>query len=318
MRVTNHEQFVEEVKNMYGDEYVVLGKYTKSRERIEMKHNIEGCGHVYFVTPNNFLKNRKCPNCKRAIIGKQFSNTFESFVERFNNANNRNKFEYLGGFTHVHGVFNIKCKECNYEFEACIRNIEKNVDKSIICPCCDQNSKLINTNSIKHYLKYIENNEYELVGEYVKAKTEVVLKHNKCNKTFKTTFDGFKSKGIRCRCCNLSKGERVMEEFLDANNINYEAEYKIPNCRNKKPLPFDFCIFNEDGSIKFLIEIDSRIHYEFIEFLHKTYDKFLKRVKMDKIKEDYCKKNNIKLYKPYYDKPNDIKKWIEENKELFA
>lgn len=54
------EEFKQEVFELVGNEYIVIGEYKKNSVHIQMKHN---CGHEYPVTPKNFLKGRRCPEC---------------------------------------------------------------------------------------------------------------------------------------------------------------------------------------------------------------------------------------------------------------
>lgn len=60
-RLKTTEEFAKEVYNLIADEYVVLGTYTNSREPITMQHKI--CGNSYKVTPDNFLRGRRCTKC---------------------------------------------------------------------------------------------------------------------------------------------------------------------------------------------------------------------------------------------------------------
>lgn len=60
VRRKTHEEFVKEVYDLVGDEYSVLGHYTRSSEKLEIQHNI--CGHKWFITPNNFLKGKDVQN----------------------------------------------------------------------------------------------------------------------------------------------------------------------------------------------------------------------------------------------------------------
>ena len=55
-----HEQFVRQIKAMYGDEYEILSKYTGSHEHVLVRHN---CGYEYKVTPTNLLSGKHCPKC---------------------------------------------------------------------------------------------------------------------------------------------------------------------------------------------------------------------------------------------------------------
>lgn len=56
------EEFKQEVFDLIGNEYSVLGKYKNTRTKIKMKHNI--CGHEYYINPNSFLHGTRCPICK--------------------------------------------------------------------------------------------------------------------------------------------------------------------------------------------------------------------------------------------------------------
>lgn len=54
-------EFKNDVYNLVGNEYKVLGDYKNNKEKLLMKHN--RCGHKYMVTPNNFLRGYRCPKC---------------------------------------------------------------------------------------------------------------------------------------------------------------------------------------------------------------------------------------------------------------
>lgn len=64
-----HEQFLQEVYNLVGNEYTVLGKYkgahikgTRKKASIKMRHN--KCGNTWFPKVSNFLYDRsRCPVC---------------------------------------------------------------------------------------------------------------------------------------------------------------------------------------------------------------------------------------------------------------
>lgn len=54
-------QFKQEVKNLVGNEYEFLDIYVNSRVKLKVKHN--RCGNIYKVTPNDFLRGKRCPCC---------------------------------------------------------------------------------------------------------------------------------------------------------------------------------------------------------------------------------------------------------------
>ena len=78
-------------------------------------------------------------------------------------------------------------------------------------------------------------------------------------------------------------GEYLIKKHLDRNNLNYKREYTFEGLRDKNLLKFDFVVFYNDNL--FIIEHDGKYHD-------------LSRGKTqlhDKIKNNYCDKNNIPL-----------------------
>lgn len=88
--------------------------------------------------------------------------------------------------------------------------------------------------------------------------------------------------------CLISWKEEEIANFLDKQKIRYERQYLFEDLRDERPLRFDFAIlFN--NNILGLIEYQGEQH-----FLNSYYSKD-KLKKHDKMKEDYCYKNNIPL-----------------------
>lgn len=125
-----------------------------------------------------------------------------------------------------------------------------------------------------------------------------------CGNTFMTSFANFTKANIfRCPTCSHkeSLGELKIREFLDLHKIKYEQEKRFSDCRDKKPLPFDFYLPTNNMCIEF----DGQQHYQ-----NKYGLDSLKVTQYhDKIKNDYCKSVGIKLLRiPYWEgsKINDI------------
>jgi len=307
------ETFKEEVYNLHGDEYVILTDYVDCKTKVKVRHNLDGCNHEYEVLPNNILRNRRCPKCSLIIKGIKGRNDKHKMNEIIKQYDEHNKFTQLTDYERYHKKFKIQCNDCGYKFSNSLSNISKY--KKITCPCCGYGSKIINTETIHYYLKYVLRDEYELLSEYRKAKERVLLKHKKCGNQWWVTLDSFKS-GTRCPICNESKGESTIRHFLEDNDIVFKAQYYFNDCIDKKKLPFDFAIF-KDNKIKFIIEVDGEQHRVFKGCFYKTYDQFEDRLKKDSIKTNYCKDNNIKLYRIEYNKLKDIENWVKDNREIF-
>lgn len=76
--IKDDELFKKEIKERYGDEYTILGKYTNGLTKIKTKHN--PCGHIWHPTPKTLLRRRTCPKCNKS--------KGEHFVSEFLKSNN--------------------------------------------------------------------------------------------------------------------------------------------------------------------------------------------------------------------------------------
>jgi len=100
-------------------------------------------------------------------------------------------------------------------------------------------------------------------------------------------------RNMGCPICNESKGERKVSLILKNKNILYIREMKFDDCKDKQHLPFDFYLPN----LNMCLEFDGRQHYK--EIFGKS--KLTYTQKHDKIKDEYCKNNNIRLLRIKYD-----------------
>lgn len=93
-----------------------------------------------------------------------------------------------------------------------------------------------------------------------------------------------------CGCNKQSIGERIISQLLKDNNIFFIQQKRFLDCKDKHTLPFDFYVEN-----KYVIEFDGEQHYRKNSMY---YSKIIQ--KHDKIKNDYCKNNNIPIIRiPY-------------------
>lgn len=169
----------------------------------------------------------------------------------------------------------------------------------IKCGCnkCGSDKLRLTTNEVINQFNNVHNNTYDY------SKVVYTKNHSKidiiCSKhgLFQQTSHNHK-KGKGCPVCRESKGEIYVRNWLISENVVFESQKRFKDCNHKKPLPFDF----------YLPKYNICIEYNGIQHYKTTKNNFfggkkelLKRQSGDKIKIDYCNKNNIDLIIVKYD-----------------
>ena len=108
-----------------------------------------------------------------------------------------------------------------------------------------------------------------------------------------------------CGCNSGSSGEKMVEDILKSLDVKYQKQYTFSDCIDKQQLRFDFAIMKNE-KVDFLIEYDGKQHFEPIEYFG-GLEEYQDRIRKDNIKNEYCKKNNIPLYRfTYAESKNDV------------
>lgn len=95
--------------------------------------------------------------------------------------------------------------------------------------------------------------------------------------------------------CLKSKGELKIANILKENNINYKSQFSFPDLKgDRNVLLFDFAIFDELNSLKYLIEYQGLQHYQVVEYFGGK-EGLLKRQQYDNKKVEYCDSHKIPL-----------------------
>lgn len=103
--------------------------------------------------------------------------------------------------------------------------------------------------------------------------------------------------------CIKSKGESIIQKLLQDNMISFETQKTFDTCKNplnNYPFYFDFYIENS-----FLLEFDGEQHFHTRNGGWNNEENFSKTQERDKIKNQWCKNNNIPLKRiPYWELNN--------------
>lgn len=173
------------------------------------------------------------------------------------------------------------------------------------CPRCNPiNNVKYTQEEIEEIIRKLVGDEYTVLGKYKGINAKFKMKHNECGHIWGVTPKHFIHNGSRCPICASSKGESKIRDYLKEHRINFIEEYTFNDCRNpitKSVLRFDFAVFN-NNKLQCLAEYDGEQHYNGWRGRDKSLLEIQNR---DKIKNNYCKQNNIKLIRiPYWDFSN--------------
>lgn len=100
-----------------------------------------------------------------------------------------------------------------------------------------------------------------------------------------------------------SRGEIKIYDILTMAGVDFKEEYSFSDLISSsgRPLRFDFCVFDDEGEIDFLIEYQGIQHYEQKSKFGGARGLYQQKYN-DKQKRDYCAAHGYKLITiPYWD-----------------
>jgi Zn finger protein HypA/HybF involved in hydrogenase expression len=239
--------------------------------------------------PKNHTKGQGCPKCATIYKAKKLTKNIDDFLNQVNITHNNffsyDKINYINNKTDIvvtcpiHGDFTVNpshhlngtgCSKCSKTYR---KSTEDFINKA----------KIVHSDRYDYSLTIFKNNKTKIKiicpkhGEFEQRPEHHLL-------------------GCNCPKCNSSKGEIEIRKYLKIYDIKFIEQKRFNECRNKKPLPFDFYLPNYN----ICIEYDGIQHYIPIRG-----DKFLQIViKHDNIKNEFCKNKNIELIRIPYTENN--------------
>lgn len=146
-------------------------------------------------------------------------------------------------------------------------------------------------------IKFVESKGYK-VKDFIDRDRMIVV----CLQGHKTIlkYNDFKNTGRRCQECGKSSGETAIKEYFLRNNITFIFKYRNKKCYDNGVLEFDFAVYKNSTFIG-IVEYDGKCHYR-AKDIYGYMDGLLEHQRRDKIKTDFCLKNNIPLLRiPYWE-----------------
>lgn len=252
----------------------------------------------FYQAPQDHKKGRGCNKCAQTLKSNLNSSNKDEFIKKAIKIHG-NKFDY-SLVNYVNSKIKIKIV-CPYhgEFEQ-IPNSHLIGSECMQCAVKKRNESLIITNELfieKANKKH--NNLYDYSLSVYKAyniKLKIICsKHGVFEQVAYYHLNG-----NGCQSCKISKGENAIKKYLESIYVNFTINKKFDDCKHINHLPFDFYL----PEYKMCIEFDGGQHFKPVSFFEGEKG-FLLTQKRDKIKNEYCEKNNIPLLRiPFTDFDN--------------
>ena len=297
--------FIKRAKKVHGNKY----DYSKVDFKnygtpVEIICPIHG---NFFQKPGNHVKTNKpsgCPDCGNETIGNKLRMTKDDFIKAAKKIHG-NKYDYSKiNFKNNLSDIVIICPE-HGEF---LQRVSHHLSGSG-CPKCVGKNKT--TNDFADAANKIHSNKYDYsLVDYKGAHKNVIILCTTHGDFLQSPANHLAGKG--CPYCNESQGEKFVTKLLNNNDLEFTRQFKFIDCTNKllgrycRKLRFDFYLPDYNTCI----EYDGAQHFVPVEIW--GGDEGLKEIqKRDKIKNQYCKKNGIKLIRiPYTMKKEEIEPYI--------
>ena len=275
------EEFIEDSIKVHGEKYDYSeSKYIGGKTKITVICKEHG---RFYPTPNNHVRKTGCPKCSLIEQGERQTKTLEEFIIQSKNVHG-DLYDYSQvNYINTETIISVKCKKHNELFYPTPNNHLRGSG----CPEC-KTEKL--TKTLDEFIKDSKEVHGELYNyskvDYEKGDKKVIIickKHGEFKQTPRVHLGGG-----GCQRCSYSKGELEVSNYLKKHKIEYIPQFIFDDLSFERKLRCDFYL----NVRNIVIEFNGEQHYKSNSFF--GGEEGLKKVQeSDKLKEDYCKKNNI-------------------------
>lgn len=289
MRRLTQTEVIEGIKKVHRNKYD-LSKvvYINRRTKICVICPTHG---EWFTLTEQLLRGQGCFSCGKSLSGIKKRIPISAFLERVNIIHN-NRYQYdlseykgigskikiycdvhkkwFSQMAHAHLVLAQGCPDCGLDNQKLKRrmSLEEFIDKANLAHDCKYN--------------YSAAVQFENQNSLI---TIICPKHGP-----KEVLVGNHLGGSGCNDCNTSRGEESIKAYLKSLGVNFNTQHIFKDLKDVRNLRCDFYI----ESLDLVIEFNGRQHYEPVGAF--GGEESLKEVqRRDKIKKDFCIKNNIRF-----------------------
>jgi very-short-patch-repair endonuclease len=251
-----------------------LGEVIDSDTKVLFKCLIDG--HEWLATPGQISYGSGCPKCVGRI---PLTNAImdERLADR--------DIQRLGEVIDCDTKVLFRCLIDGHEWSA----TPNSVSRGSGCPVCAGNIPLTNDEIDKR----IASLSIQRLDDITNSRAKMRWKCTIDGHIWMAAPHAVSCGRTGCPRCSASHGEKNIFKFLDDHKIEYVHQMKFPDCKNIRPLPFDFYIKQH----KILIEYQGGQHFmvKFYGDASTAYRDFERRQINDGIKKSWAEANGYTL-----------------------
>lgn len=219
-RIKSNSQFLNEVYNLVGNEYIFLENYNDARTKIKCKHNIKDCGYEWLITPMDFLKGSRCPKCNGNA--KKTQNDFLNEVYQLVG----NDYTVIEIYKNARTPIKIRHNKCGTIFNPTPNNFLRGTR----CPRCMSNtsegekiiSKILDNKNIKYEIQYILDdckNKNTLPFDFYLPDYNLLIEYDGIQHFEPVDFAGKGIKWAKKRLKYTQLNDNIKNQYCKDNNI---------------------------------------------------------------------------------------------------
>lgn len=230
-----HNEIVERLYDLVGDEYTILDTVNNSSTKVKIKHN--KCGHQYDVLMSRFFQGNRCKRC----ASKRAAKTPEQFLKEVTDLVG-DEYTFQESYVNAKTKLKVKHNTCGTHYEVTPNNFLRG-QRCRNCYIKNDKTRLKYTQEqFEEWLIKTFKGEYSLVGDFKGVEVPVELIHTPCGNTVTPRPSNLKTSGKGCKHCGrklASKNKMLTnEEFVRrvheqvGDDYTFNEPYKRYNAKH--------------------------------------------------------------------------------------
>ncbi len=216
MRRKTNEEFIKEVQNLVGEEFIPLTTYKNSKIKVAFYH--VDCGKIFYMSPNSFLRGQRCPSC--GVISRTLKQTLtpDQFLYRLKRRYG-NRYTPLSKYHYARSKMLVRCNWCNNTWRISANNLLRGYG----CPYCSKH--IVSEEMFKERVAHKNKGQFKFLDPYQGIEIRIRCQCNKCGYIWRVTPHSFyQLKG--CPRCQTNHVYTKDEYNYKLNKI-YHGEYTL-------------------------------------------------------------------------------------------